>query len=308
MELSQLRYFITVAQLQHLTKAAEALNISQPALSKSISRLEDELGMSLFDRSPNRIILNDNGMLYLSYVNQALNMLDSGKTALQSRQEPLGGSVSIMTSCSGILQPAVRQFLTEYPGIQYQQYRYTSSLIAEQLEAGSADFAVSTTPLSSVKFSWTPLVKDELYILTSPDHPFRNREYVTMEDLRQEKLIVSNNLLTIHDIVVEGFARYGISPQIAYELNNPPLTEQLLRENRGIAFSPGVRTDPMPEDQVSLYRRIPVAGHPFSYELGILHLRGRYQRPAADLFTRFLLEYFSRPDASWQESSHARVL
>ena len=62
-ELMQLRYFVTVAQLQHLTRAAEQLRISQPALSKAISRLEKELGTELFDRSANRISLNSSGRL-----------------------------------------------------------------------------------------------------------------------------------------------------------------------------------------------------------------------------------------------------
>lgn len=306
MELSQLRYFITVAQLQHLTKAAEALNISQPALSKSISRLEEELGQTLFDRSPNRITLNDSGRLYLRYVSQALNMLDSGRNALQSRQEPLGGSVSIMTSCSGILQPAVRKFLTDYPAVRYQQHRYTPGLLAEQLEAGSADFAVSTTPISSVKFSWTPLIQDELYILAAPEHPFYTRDQVTMEELREQPLIISNYILTIHDIVVEGFAKYGMIPRIAYELNNPLLTNQLILENRGVAFVPGIRTDPVPDNQVSPHRLIPVAGHPFAYELGLLHFRGRYQRPAAELFSRFLQEWFQHPGL--KGATHAACL
>lgn len=295
MELSQLRYFVAVAQLQHLTKAAEALNISQPALSKAISRLEDELGETLFDRGANRITLNNSGKLYLSYVQQALETLDSGKAALQSQADSLSGSVSIITSCSGLLQPAVRHFITEYSQIHYQQHRYASSLIAEQLEGGSADFAVATTPLTSVKFSWTPLLQDQLYVVASPKHPFYGRTSITMEELQHEPLIVSNQLLTIHDIVIEGFAKFGMSPNVAYELNNPPLTEQLLRENRGLCFVPGLKVDPMPIDEIEPRQLIAVEGQPFQYEVGILKLRGRYQRPVAGFFAQFLQDWFSLP-------------
>lgn len=307
-ELSQLRYFVTVAQMQHFTKAAEALNISQPALSKAISRLEEELGQSLFDRSANRITLNNGGKLYLSYVQQALETLDSGKTALQSQAERMSGSVSIMTSCSGLLQPAVRHFLTEYGQIHYQQYRYTSGLIAEQLEGGTADFAVTSTPLTSVKFSWTPLLRDELYVVASPQHRFYGRESITMAELQDEPLIVSNNLLTIHDIVVEGFAQFGMSPNIAYELNNPPLTEQLLRENRGLAFVPGVKVDPMPLDRAEVRDLIAVEDHPFRYEIGILKLRGRYQRPVAGFFAQFLQDWFAAPENRELDGRQTNVL
>ena len=293
MELMQLRYFMTVAQLQHLTRAAEQLRISQPALSKAISRLEEELGTELFDRSANRITLNSSGRLYLQYVEQALGMLDSGKTALQSQSGVVSGNVSIMTSCSGILQQAVRAFLTEHRHIRYQQYRYTSGLIAEQLEGGTADFAVTNTPISSPKFSWTTLVEDELYAVISVDNPLSEQAQVTMEELKDQELIISNNLMSIHDIVETGFDRYGLRPRIAYELNNPPLTEQLLEENRGIAFMPGLEVDPLPLNRPDCYRRVPVAEHPFPYSLGILKLRGRFQRPVAELLEQFLVDWFS---------------
>lgn len=307
MELMQLRYFVTVAQLQHLTRAAEQLRISQPALSKAISRLEEELGTELFDRSANRISLNSSGRLYLQYVSQALSMLDSGETALQCQSGVMSGSVSIMTSCSGILQPAIRTFLTENREIHYQQYRYTSGLIAEQLEGGTADFAVTTTPISSTKFSWTTLVEDELFAVIPRENPLWHQDSITMEQLRDQPLIISNNLLSIHDVVEEGFSRYGLRPKIAYELNNPPLTQQLLEENRGIAFVPGLEVEPLPEDRAQPHRRIPVEGHPFPYSLGILKLRGRFQRPVAELLEQFLEDWFSDP-VNGQSRSEINVL
>ena len=291
MELMQLRYFVTVAQLQHLTRAAEQLRISQPALSKAISRLEEELGTELFDRSANRIALNSSGRLYLQYVSQALSMLDSGETALQCQAGVVSGSVSIMTSCSGILQPAIRTLLTENREIHYQQYRYTSGLIAEQLEGGT----------------WTTLVEDELFAVIPRENPLWHQDSITMEQLRDQPLIISNNLLSIHDVVEEGFSRYGLRPKIAYELNNPPLTQQLLEENRGIAFVPGLEVEPLPEDRAQPHRRIPVEGHPFPYSLGILKLRGRFQRPVAELLEQFLEDWFSDP-VNGQSRSEINVL
>ena len=176
-------------------------------------------------------------------------MLDSGETALQCQAGVVSGNVSIMTSCSGILQPAIRTFLTENREIHYQQYRYTSELIAAQLEGGTADFAVTTTPISSTKFSWTTLVEDELFAVIPRENPLWHRDSITMEQLRDQPLIISNNLLSIHDVVEEGFSRYGMRPKIAYELNNPPLTQQLLEENRGIAFVPGLEVEPLPDSR-----------------------------------------------------------
>lgn len=308
MELAQLNYFVTVAQLQHLTRAAEALCISQPALSKAISRLEDELGVSLFDRSSNRITLNRNGQLYLRYVQEALESLHAGKYALETQASVQHGSVSIMTSCSGILQPAIRKFLTTYRDIHYQQIRYATSLLAEHLENGNADFSVTTTPLYSAKFSWTPLIQDELYVIVSPQHPFHRRDSISIHELDNVPLIVSNNILSVDDILSDGFSRYGLTPYIAYELNNPPLTEQLIQENRGVSFSAGLKVDPMPHRKPYAWRLIPVREHPFRYELGILRLRSRFRSPASELLEQFLLDWFSDSDNWVRTSQTAEIL
>ena len=306
MELSQLRYFVTVAHAQHLTRAAEALKISQPALSKAIARLEEELGVELFDRSSNRISLNNNGQLFLQYVQRALLELSSGSDAVRSQAGVIGGSVAIITSCSGLLQPAIRDFLTEYTDIRYQQYRYTSELVAEQLERGSADFAVTTTPLSSAKFSWTRLVRDELYITVSPKHPFYDRESVSIFELQNESLIVSNNLLTTLGIIEDGFAHYGLVPKIDYMLNNPPLTEQLVDNCRGVSFVPGLRADPMPGN--SIRRLIPIREPAFSYEVGILKLRNRFQSQSSLLLEQHLMDWFSNPANYTRTSPETRAL
>lgn len=312
MELAQLRYFVAVAQTQHFTRAAETLCISQPALSKAISRLEAELGAELFDRGANSITLNNNGRLYLQYVEQALGLLDSGREAVMTHSGVMTGNVSIMTSCSGILQPAIREFLTAHREIRYQQYRYSSSRIAEQLEGGTADFAVtaacSAMPQTSVKFSWTQLFQDELFAIIPPGNPLSLKEEVTIWDLRDQPLIISNTLLSIHDVVTEGFAKYGLRPNIAYELNNPPLTDQLLRDNRGIAFSPGMKVEQLPPERSVARRLVPVREGPFAYEGGIIKLRGHFQRPVAELLERFLFQWFSSPENRQQDVGATNVL
>lgn len=83
MDLNQLHYFIAVAETENLTKAAQKLFITQPALSRAISRLETELGLKLFDRKAHSLILNSNGQLFLQHVSMALDSLDSGIEALR---------------------------------------------------------------------------------------------------------------------------------------------------------------------------------------------------------------------------------
>ena len=89
MELLQLRYFRTVAQLENVTRAAEHHHIPQPAMSLTISRLEKEIGRRLFDRQRGRLVLNEEGRFFLSYVNRALDLLDDGMTSLFQREDEI---------------------------------------------------------------------------------------------------------------------------------------------------------------------------------------------------------------------------
>ena len=95
MEIHQLKYFICVAKLESISKAATTLHLSQPALSKSIAKLEDELGVLLFDRSGKRLHLNDRGRLFLEGAEKALRELDSAAASVSAEAGSLQGSLSI---------------------------------------------------------------------------------------------------------------------------------------------------------------------------------------------------------------------
>ena len=126
MELAQLRYFVTVAQLGNMSKAAETMFVSQPNLSTSFSRLEDEVGVPLFERRRGKITLNQNGERFLVHVKAALDSLDQGIQEVRNRNvgrvAPL--SIACMTDCAILLQ----RFLKEEPDIILNQQRGTCPL------------------------------------------------------------------------------------------------------------------------------------------------------------------------------------
>ena len=95
MNLNQLIYFATLAQLQHVTRASEKLNIAQPSLSKAIANLEQELGVDLFEKQGRNVVLTRQGKLYLDYVEKALESLEEGRSALQRMQTELDQRIDI---------------------------------------------------------------------------------------------------------------------------------------------------------------------------------------------------------------------
>ena len=121
MELSQLRYFITVAELGNMSKAAETLFVSQPNLSTSISRLEEEVGVPLFDRRRGKISLNQNGELLLKSVKQAVDTLDAGVQAV--REQHSGRSNLLSLACMIDDTSLLERFVLENPEISLVQKR-----------------------------------------------------------------------------------------------------------------------------------------------------------------------------------------
>lgn len=294
MELSQLHYFVTVAQMEHLTRAAEHLNISQPALSKAISRLEEELGMPLFERSFNRIVLNRNGRNYLRYVTSALEALQAGHESLEAQSDSRSGNISIFTSCGGILQPAIRAFLTAHRDLHYRQISYANEHIASRLEQGKSDFAVCVNQPLTGQFLWTPLMRDELFVLAPPQSPLSGRDSVSLRELSEVPLVLDSSVLGIHDILSAAFDRANLTPNVGYELDNAELTLQLARETQGTAFLPGLFREMLPEEDGKPWDMIPVADHALSFELGILRLKNRFRTPASEILEEFLIQWFGR--------------
>ena len=96
MEWQQLKYFQTVANLQHISKAAKVLSITQPALSRAILRLEKELGVPLFERQNRTIVLSQYGRLFLNHVNKMILEFEEGKQEIQDLLDPEHGTVSIV--------------------------------------------------------------------------------------------------------------------------------------------------------------------------------------------------------------------
>ena len=115
MELQQLKYFKTVAQIGKISDAAEALFISAPALSTSIARLERELGISLFDRTNNRIILNQQGEIFLRYVNQVFTTLDYAKSELRQSLMLQGQHISFACVSTSQWTDMITAFSQEHP-------------------------------------------------------------------------------------------------------------------------------------------------------------------------------------------------
>lgn len=151
MEIRVLHYFLTVVREESITKAAEVLHITQPTLSRQLSQMERELGVTLFHRGARRIALTDEGML---------------------------------------LPELLKSFSRRYPRVTYDIYTENADAVKEQMDKGLVDIGLLLEPIDIEKYGFIRMaVKEKWIVLMRPDDPLAKQEYVTAKDLKEVPLI-----------------------------------------------------------------------------------------------------------------------
>lgn len=251
MELIQLKYFKTVAQTGKISDAAQALFISAPALSTSISRLEKELGVPLFDRTGNRITLNQQGQIFLRYVNQIFSNLECAKTELKQSMMPQGQHISIASVASAQWVDLITAFTQENPRFTLSctsmtQAELSSSGLPSQhnfLFAANEDIpAFYLNDLES-----TVLFQDYPVIMVNPEHPLAKQKAIDLQQLQGETIFLPMQNYPLYNHLVKLFEANDI-PFPAGNAYSHLMSQQMVANNLGIAFTSirTVRTPALP--------------------------------------------------------------
>lgn len=187
MELRVLRYFLTLAREENITKAAEALFITQPTLSRQLAELEAELGTKLFERGKRRITLTEEGMLLRRRAEEMIELEDKVAREFRQQSENLGGVISIgaaETTASALLPRAVSEFHEQYPAVTFSVETGTADVMKERLDRGLLDLGLLVEPGDIDKYDFLRLpYADRCGILMSAASPLAAKDAVTVEDL-----------------------------------------------------------------------------------------------------------------------------
>ena len=208
MNLSHLQYFRELAQVQHYTKAAHNLFISQPTLSHSIAALEDELGVKLFEKNGRTVKLTDDGALFAQYVERSLDALEDGIGELEKRKGRLSGTVrlgAIHSVRSAFLPEAVLAYRRTHGNlVELKIDQGSTKELLDYLHTGENDLAI-TSEVKADGFVFTPLFRQRLVIIVHEGHPFASRSSISVSELADMPVYTYRE-----DIIV------GISVQIHF--------------------------------------------------------------------------------------------
>lgn len=236
MELLQLRYFQKVAEMESITKASNFFMIPQPSMSQTISRLEKELGVKLFDRRNGKLFLNERGRNFLRYVNQSLLDLENGIAAVTEQAENISGTVKIkvMENHRYILT-CIPKFAERYPDVSIS----VSHGYYEDPDV-TYDLCVTSRMAYRNMTASEALIKEQLVLAVHENNPLAAQPTASIADLQGQKLISLPRQSSLHSLTLNHCRAHGFEPLIPIICDDPYFIRKYISDDMGIALAPAV--------------------------------------------------------------------
>jgi DNA-binding transcriptional LysR family regulator len=241
LELRQLRLFIEVAKHKSITKAAENMHISQPALSKSLMALEDELGMTLIIRTNKTSDLTDAGKVVHEYALRMTVLVDEMKTTLIDMTNLSRGQINIGLPpfIGSLFFPRVMaKFHHAFPNIELNITEYGGARVVKSVEEGEFELGVAVLPIDEQQFSVYPIVEEEMRLVVYKDHHLSDRNEVELKELRDEEFIFYHEEFALNQIMRNHFIAAGFEPKILFKSSQWDLMTEMVAANLGITILP----------------------------------------------------------------------
>jgi len=197
-EWHQLEYFKTVAVTQNFTQAAKILSISQPALSRSIAKLEGEIGFALFERSGKTIILNSYGQIFLQYVEISMQKIEEGKQVIQDMIQLSEGQVSfafLLSLGTNLVPNLLSTFRSQNPNIQFKLYQNYTTILLDQLKSGEIDLCLCSPAFVTEGIDWYPLFDEELFVAVPAIHPLAKRRSIQLSEMGGDPIVTFEKIM-----------------------------------------------------------------------------------------------------------------
>ena len=240
----QLRAFVSVVKLGTLTRAAEALFLSQPTISLLLQALERELGSHLIERRRRRINLTDAGEALYELARPLIESWETLDRDFQSRVQGLqGGRLTIAAGTSTIqylLPELVRRYRDRFPAVQLQLANVTGRDGLAMLRADEADFAVGSMLDVPNDIAWAPVHHYDPMLIMPPDHPLARRDTVTLEDLSPYGLILPPQRLSTYRLVDLVFQQRQVPYHVAIEVGGWDVIKEYVAMGMGISIVTGI--------------------------------------------------------------------
>ena len=291
MELRELQYFIQVVKDKRFTKAAENLYISQPAISKSIRKLEKELNAKLFDMQPDGAYLTDCGKVLYEKATRILKEIDTIPDAIKAVKAAASGTLTFGTSpmlnelfCGEI----VLQFHQMYPNIEIRVIEQGALAIHKMLKNREIDINICNIDDTSGDVERRPLFKDDMVVCMIDGNPLARKETVTFHDLREESFNLYSPTTYFYKLIIEGCRQSGYIPKVNFSSSNITSLIKMTVSGTGIFIMPKMYAEYIAYPGLVM---VPLADS-LKWNIALEWMKTAYLSHAATLFIEHAQNYF----------------
>ena len=290
MEISQLSYFKEAAELEHISKAAAALQIPQPYLSQTIKRLEDELGVKLFDRVGKRIFLNDAGRILLKHTNEILTNLNNVSLELNSLSMNEVQDISVSFQCASMLiSQLMERVMEQHPKLNFYIYQQFKDSMQTDM-----DITIYSSEEHNPSKNEMFLMKENLLLALPKNHPLIHKEQITVDDLREERFISLSKTSNLYNIIKKYYEQMDFLPKTCFYIDNPSVMREMLVNNFGLSIIPSQTWYRITRNDIVLK---PIQDYPMERSIYLAWNPHKYQTKAVKSCIHQIADYFRMIEA-----------
>ena len=291
MDLLQIKYFQTVANMQHMTRAAGVLQIAQPALSAMIAKLEEDLGVPLFNRTGRNIVLNEYGKVFLKRANRILKEVEEGRQEISDLSGSEMGSVSFATtSLTKEFGSFIGSFACLYPKVNFHITQLGDDREKlHLLDKDEIDFAFINTIVEHSNITTMKLAEEDIYLAVPPSHSLASHQTVYFQNLKDEAFIGLKANYSQQEFCDEFCKKNGVVPNIICECSEFTAVINLVEAGLGVSFLP-CSEEEKKELPVILLK---IEGISYKNILRLAWKEQRYFSKAARNFREYVSQYFN---------------
>ncbi|MEZ6049842.1 MAG: LysR family transcriptional regulator [Planctomycetaceae bacterium] len=241
MELDQLRYFLKVAERGNFTRAAEELMISQPALSRSIQKLESELGQPVFERKTRSVSLTEAGTLLQARAQQVLSILEDTKAEITD--DGKSGRIrvgAIPTIAPYFLPEILRRFSAAHPQATVTVQENTTNVLLKSCEQGEIDLAIVALPISAKHLEIEELFQEELLLVLPPNHPLAHKSRIRLSDVEPYPFVLLDEAHCLSDNIVSFCHQRSVQPVAVERTSQLTMVQELVSLDHGVSMIPAM--------------------------------------------------------------------
>lgn len=289
MDIRQLHYFLEVARQKNMTKAAEILHISQPALSKMVKGLEEELGMTLIIRTNKSSEVTDAGRIVMDYAQKMMSLLDEMSTTLSDMTNLQRGSIHIgIPPIAGSLffPKVLAEFHEAFSNIKINITEYAAPRLTKKVLEGEIELGIAVLPIDKDEFEIYPIVSEEMKLLVHVEHVLASRDTVHLKELENEEFIFFSEEFALHDIIWSQCINEGFQPNILFKSSQWDFMSEMVSANLGVTLLPESICNRVDKQNIKIVNLTPTT----FWNLAVITKKDKYVSNAARTFIDFILK------------------